>query len=113
MLQAGRSGGSSPDEVIGLLFNISSNSSHTMVMGSTQPIRQMSTRNFPGGKERLTRKDDNLTAICEPIVYKMWETRRLTTLWAFTDCYRDTRSCTFSLLFNFAVPCYYSYLQYP
>jgi hypothetical protein len=24
----------------------------------------------------------NLTAICEPTVYKMWEPRRLTTLWA-------------------------------
>jgi hypothetical protein len=25
-------------------------------------------------------KTDNLTAICEPIVYKMWEPLRLTTL---------------------------------
>jgi hypothetical protein len=33
---------------------------------------------------------DNLTAICEPIVWKMWEPRRLTALWAFTACYRDT-----------------------
>jgi hypothetical protein len=29
-------------------------------------------------------KADNLTAICEPIVQKMWEPRRLPTLWAFT-----------------------------
>jgi hypothetical protein len=28
------------------------------------------------------RKADNLTAICEPIVYKIWEPRRLTHLWA-------------------------------
>jgi hypothetical protein len=41
-------------------------------------------------KERPTRKADNLTAICEPTVYKMWEPRRLTTLWAFTACYRDS-----------------------
>jgi hypothetical protein len=31
-----------------------------------------------------------LTAICEPVVYKMWEPRRLTTLWAWTACYRDS-----------------------
>jgi hypothetical protein len=30
----------------------------------------MSTRNIPGGKGRPARKADNLTAICEPIVYK-------------------------------------------
>jgi hypothetical protein len=31
----------------------------------------MSIRNLPGGKERPARKADNLTAICEPIFYKM------------------------------------------
>jgi hypothetical protein len=36
------------------------------------------------------RKADNLTAICEPTVYKMWEPRRLTTLLASTSCYRDS-----------------------
>jgi hypothetical protein len=30
---------------------------------------------------------DNLTAIREPIVDKIWEPRRLTTLWAFMACY--------------------------
>jgi hypothetical protein len=35
-------------------------------------------------------KADKLTAICEPIFYKMWEHRRLTALWEFTACYRDT-----------------------
>jgi hypothetical protein len=34
------------------------------------------------------RKAD-LTTICEPIVYKMWEPRRLITLWASMACYRD------------------------
>jgi hypothetical protein len=29
----------------------------------------MSTRNIPGVKGRPARKADNLTAICEPIVY--------------------------------------------
>jgi hypothetical protein len=37
-----------------------------------------------------TLKADNLTAICEPIVYNMWEPRRLTTLWASTACYMDS-----------------------
>jgi hypothetical protein len=27
---------------------------------------------------------DNIAAICEPIFYKMWKPRRLTTLWAST-----------------------------
>jgi hypothetical protein len=35
-----------------------------------------------GVKGQPARKADNFTAICEPIVYKMWEPRRLTTLWA-------------------------------
>jgi hypothetical protein len=41
-----------------------------MVLGLNQPLREMSTRNIPGGggKGRLTSKSDNLTAICEPIV---------------------------------------------
>jgi hypothetical protein len=47
-----------------------------MFLGSTQLLTEMSTRNIPGGKERLARKAHNLTAICEPIVYKMWEPRR-------------------------------------
>jgi hypothetical protein len=39
-----------------------------MAQGSTQPLTEMSTRNFRGGKEQLAHKADNLTAICEPIV---------------------------------------------
>jgi hypothetical protein len=45
--------------------------------------------NLLGGKGRPALKADNLTAICEPIVYKMWEPRRLTSLWPFTASYRD------------------------
>jgi hypothetical protein len=60
-----------------------------MVMGSTQPLREMSTRNIPGGKGRPVHKADNLT-ICETIVYKMWEPQHLTALWASTACYRET-----------------------
>jgi hypothetical protein len=39
-----------------------------MVLGSTQPLTEMSTRNIPGVKERPTRNGDNLTAIYEPTV---------------------------------------------
>jgi hypothetical protein len=39
-----------------------------MVLGSTKPLTEMSTRNIPGGKGRPVSKADNLTAIHEPIV---------------------------------------------
>jgi hypothetical protein len=39
-----------------------------MVLGWTQPLTKMNTRNLPGGKGRPARWADNLTAICEPIV---------------------------------------------
>jgi hypothetical protein len=68
-----------------------------MALGSTQPLTKMSTRNILGGKGRPVRRADNLTAIYEPTVYKMWEPQRLTVLWASTACYRDT----FTLLFYF------------
>jgi hypothetical protein len=35
-------------------------------------------------------KAENLTVICQPIFYKIWEHRHLTTLWAFTASYRDS-----------------------
>jgi hypothetical protein len=41
---------------------------HSMALGSTQPLTEMSTRNFPGSKGRPASKADNLTAIFEPIV---------------------------------------------
>jgi hypothetical protein len=54
-----------------------------MALGSIQPLRELSTINVTGGKGRLALKADNLTAICEPIVWKMWESRRLTNLCVF------------------------------
>jgi hypothetical protein len=81
-LQAGRSRDRIPDEVD--FFNLPNPSSRTMALGSTE----MSTRNIPGGKGRPARRADNLTAICEPIVYKMWEPQHLTTLWVSTARYR-------------------------
>jgi hypothetical protein len=41
-----------------------------MVLGSTQPLAEMSTRILPGGKGRPERKVHNFTAICEPTVSK-------------------------------------------
>jgi hypothetical protein len=41
---------------------------------------EMSTRNFPLGKRRQALKADNLTAIYEPIVWKMWERDSVITL---------------------------------
>jgi hypothetical protein len=87
MLQAGSSRDRIPDEVD--FFNLPNPSSRTMAPRSTQPLTEMSTRNLPGGKGRPARKADNLTAICEPIVYKMWEPQHLTTLWVSTARYRD------------------------
>jgi hypothetical protein len=41
-----------------------------MVLESTQPLTEMSTRNLPGVKKRPARKADNLAAIYEPNVWK-------------------------------------------
>jgi hypothetical protein len=65
-----------------------------MAMGSAQPLTEMSTTNLPGGRGRPECKVDNLTAISEMIVHKLWEPQSLTTLWASMACYRD--SFTFS-----------------
>jgi hypothetical protein len=39
-----------------------------MVLGSTQPLTEMSTRYLSEGKKRPARRADNLAAICEPNV---------------------------------------------
>jgi hypothetical protein len=41
---------------------------------------------------------DNLTAMFEPIVWKMWECQCLTTPGTFTACYRDSFTFTFYIL---------------
>jgi hypothetical protein len=41
-----------------------------MALVSTQPLKEMSTRNLHGGKGRPERKTNNFTAFCEPIVYR-------------------------------------------
>jgi hypothetical protein len=71
-----------------------------MALGSTQPLTEMSTRNLSGGKKRPARKADNLAAIYEPIVWNIWEPRRLTTL-TFTACYRNISENFYRVLENF------------
>jgi hypothetical protein len=66
MLQAGRSPVRIPDEVD--FFSLPNLSSRTMVLGSSQSLTEMSTKNLPGGKKRPARRADNLAAICEPNV---------------------------------------------
>jgi hypothetical protein len=66
--QAGRSRVRVPMRWIFSIYLILS--SCTMALGSTQPLTEMSTRNIPGGEGQPACKTDNLTAICEPIVYK-------------------------------------------
>jgi hypothetical protein len=78
MLQAGGSPVRVPDEVD--FFNLLNPSSRTMALASTQPLKEKSTRNFPGGKGRSALKADKLTAICEPNVFKLWGSQPLATL---------------------------------
>jgi hypothetical protein len=80
--------GSITDEVIGFLIDLFLLDA-LWHWGRSQPLTEMSTGNYLGGKGWPTLKADSLTAVCEPIVYKIWEPRRLTTLWASTACYRD------------------------
>jgi hypothetical protein len=68
MLQAGRSPVWVPDDVD--FFNLPNPSSLTMALGSTQPLREMSTRNLPGGKKRPARRADNLATMCVLDVWK-------------------------------------------
>jgi hypothetical protein len=63
--------------------------SHAKVLRLTLPLTEMSIRNLPGGKGRPGRKAD-LSAICESFVCKIWEPQYLTTVQAFTACYRDS-----------------------
>jgi hypothetical protein len=65
-----------------------------MALGSNQPLTEMCTRNLSGVLGLPARDADNLTAICEVIVQKIWKPRRLTTLWAFMACYCDSFTFT-------------------
>jgi hypothetical protein len=66
MLQAGRSPLQVPDEVE--FIHLPNPSNHTEVLGSTQSLTEMSTRNLPGIKKRPAHRVDNLAAVYEPNV---------------------------------------------
>jgi hypothetical protein len=66
MLRARRSPVRVPDDVD--FLNLPNLFSHTVALGPTQPLTEMSTRNLPGGKQRPARRADKLAAICEPNV---------------------------------------------
>jgi hypothetical protein len=69
MLQAGRSPVIIPDEVD--FFNFPNPSSRTMALGSTQPLTEISTRKFPGGKGgrsvRLTTLPSSVSRMSENV----------------------------------------------
>jgi hypothetical protein len=61
--------GSFADEVSGF-FNRYNSSSRIMVLGSTQPLTEMSTRYLPDGKGRPEPKADNLCATLSQLCRK-------------------------------------------
>jgi hypothetical protein len=58
-------------------FSLPNPSGCTMALGFIQPLTEMNTRSikimFLGSRAQLVRRADSLTAICEPIVYTVWE----------------------------------------
>jgi hypothetical protein len=50
-----------------------------MAMGLTQPLREVPGI-FLGGKTRPVPKAEDLAAICEPVIWIMWDPQHLTTL---------------------------------
>jgi hypothetical protein len=101
--------GSIFDNVIWFL-NWSNSSSCIMALRLTQSLTEMSKSNHLVAKRWPTHKAHNLTAICEPIVSKVWESWPLTILWA------STASCKNSVAFyptqnsvSFPVICLFQY----
>jgi hypothetical protein len=60
-------------KALGMLHTILRTTAVDRALGSTKFLTEVSTRNIPGGKGWPARKPDNVTAICEPILYKIWE----------------------------------------
>jgi hypothetical protein len=87
-------------------FNRFNPSSHTVALGWSQHLKELSAKFLPGSKG-LSAHKAHLTAICEPIVRKMWERRRLTTLPASAACYVD-RQPVISVLYSIEVYLCYS-----
>jgi hypothetical protein len=45
---------------------------------------------FLGNRAQSVREAHNLTTICEPTVYMIWDPQHLSILYAFTACYGDS-----------------------
>jgi hypothetical protein len=75
---------------------------------STQLLTEVGTRNLLGTNGRLACKTDNLTTVYEPIVYKMRDHRRITTLWSSTACYRDN----FTFICRSAIDKFFAFIRY-
>jgi hypothetical protein len=70
--------GSIPNEVVGFL-HCPIPSSHTVALGSTQPVTEMSPRYLLRGKGELACKAVNLTVTHEPIVSQnVWASKPVT-----------------------------------
>jgi hypothetical protein len=84
MPQAGRSSGLRLDKVIFLILNLVFNPSALgpgVYSASDKNEYQKQKRiMFLGSKVRPMRRTDSLTAICELIVWKMWDPEHITTL---------------------------------
>jgi hypothetical protein len=78
-------------------------SSRTMALGSTQPLTEMSTKNHPGVKGGRRVRLTTLTP--SDCVDKVWEPRRLTTLWAFATFYKDSFTLPLNRIPDFFLPC--------
>jgi hypothetical protein len=80
--------GSVPDEVIAF-FNVPNPSNCSMVLRSAEPLTEMCTWTVSRSKGLPVGQADNLTAICDPIIKKMWELQHLAAVWANTAFYRN------------------------
>jgi hypothetical protein len=71
--------------------------SRVRFLKQNQPLIETSIRKLQAEREegQPVRKADKLTAICESILYKMWEPRRLITLYVSMAGYRDSFAFTF------------------
>jgi hypothetical protein len=58
---------------------------------TAQPLTEMSNRSrqimFLGSRARPEHRADDAAAICEPVVWTLWDPQHLTTLWTSTACY--------------------------
>ena len=79
--------GSIPGGVTGIFSDIFP-SDHTMVLGSTQPLVKMSTRNIPGSKgDRCMRLTTSPPSCAE--CHEIWKPKTPGTLWATPGLLRD------------------------